>query len=81
MACMVYSRSMSRLDEYRAKAEYCREMAAKVISPLDKDAWLQEATNWRTLASLSDWEHPAAAEMNVDEIMGNARLTPIKGNR
>ena len=60
MACMVYSRSMNKLDEYHAKAEYCREMAAKVMSPLDKEAWLQEATNWRTLASLS----AAAVEMN-----------------
>ena len=77
MACMVYSRSMSRLDEYRAKAEYCREMAAKAISPLDKDAWLQEATNWLTLASLSDWEYPAAAEMNVQEIWESAAPRPL----
>jgi hypothetical protein len=64
MACMVYSRSMSKLDDYRAKAEYCREMAAKVVSPLDKEGWLQQATNWRTLAGLWDREcRRAAAEM------------------
>jgi hypothetical protein len=51
---------MSKLDEYSAKAEYCREMAAKVVGPRDKQEWLQRATNWRTLASLSD----RAADMN-----------------
>jgi hypothetical protein len=56
---------MSKLDDYRAKAEYCREMAAKVVSPLDKEKWLQQDTNWRTLAALSDREcRRAAAEMN-----------------
>ena len=56
----VYSRYVSKLDEYRAKAEYCREMAAKSIGPADKEEWLQQAAKWRTLASLSD----RAAEMN-----------------
>jgi hypothetical protein len=56
---------MSNPDDYRAKAEYCREMAAKVMSPLDKEAWLQQATNWQTLAALRDGEcRRAAAEMN-----------------
>jgi hypothetical protein len=65
MACMVYSRSMSKLDDYRAKAEYCREMAAKVMGPLDKEGWLQQAANWRTLASLADREWcRAPAEVN-----------------
>jgi hypothetical protein len=37
----------------------------KVVSPLDKQEWLQQATNWRTLASLSDREcRWAAAEIN-----------------
>jgi len=27
----------SRLDEYRAEAERCRQMAAEAISPLDKE--------------------------------------------
>jgi hypothetical protein len=45
---------MCRLDEYRVKAEYCCEMAAKVMAPRDKALWLQQATNWRTLASLSE---------------------------
>jgi hypothetical protein len=29
--------SMSKLDDYRAKAEYCRKMATKVMGPLDKE--------------------------------------------
>jgi hypothetical protein len=65
MACLIYGRSMSKPIDYRAKAEYCCEMAAKVTGPLDKEKWLQQATNWRTLASLSDREcRRAAAEMN-----------------
>ena len=56
---------MSKLDDYRTKAEYCREMAAKVVNPLDKEGWLQQAANWQTLASLADREcRAAAAEMN-----------------
>jgi hypothetical protein len=59
------SRSMSKLDDYRAKAEYCSEMAAKVLSPRDKEMWLQQATNWRTVAALSDREcRRAATEIN-----------------
>jgi hypothetical protein len=38
---------------------------AKVMSPLHKEAWLQQATNWQTLAALRDGEcRRAAAEMN-----------------
>ena len=40
----IWSFHAKRYD-YRAKAEYCREMAAKVMSPLDKEEWLQLATN------------------------------------
>jgi hypothetical protein len=52
---------MSKPDECREKAEYCREMAATVMAPQEKEAWLQQATNWRTLASLSDRECREAA--------------------
>ena len=45
---------MSERDEYRAKAKYCREMADKAISPLDKDAWLQLAADWLTMSSVRD---------------------------
>ena len=41
-----------RVDEYRAEAERCRRMAAEVISPLDKEAWLQLAAEWLSLASI-----------------------------
>jgi hypothetical protein len=45
---------MSERDEYRAKAKYCREMANKAVSPLDKDAWLQLASDWLTMSSMRD---------------------------
>jgi hypothetical protein len=60
---------MSKLDDYRAKAEYCREMAAKVVSPLDKEGWLEQATNWRTLAALSEREYRRAAAEDQMEVM------------
>jgi predicted DNA-binding ArsR family transcriptional regulator len=41
-------------DEYRAKAEYCRQMADQVLSPLDKEMWLQLAWDWSTLASVRE---------------------------
>jgi hypothetical protein len=41
-------------DEYRAKAEYCRQMADQVLSPLDKETWLQLAWDWSTLASVRE---------------------------
>ena len=41
-------------DEYRAKAEYCRQRADQVLSPLDKEMWLQLAWDWSTLASVRE---------------------------
>ena len=41
-------------DEYRANAEHCREMADRVLSPLDKQMWLQLAWDWSTLASVRE---------------------------
>jgi len=85
----VYSHSMRKRDDYRAKAEYCREMAAKVMSPLDMEEWLQQATNWRTLAALSnrDWRSAAAGindpphkkQMEDMAEIGKHCLAPIKG--
>ena len=43
----------SRMDEYRAEAERCRQMAAEVISPLDKEAWLQLAAEWLAMTSIT----------------------------
>jgi hypothetical protein len=37
-------------DRFRKQAEECREQAAKAISPLDKEAWLQVAEEWLKLA-------------------------------
>jgi hypothetical protein len=44
----------SQADEYRAKAEYCRQMANGVMSPIDKEMWLQLAADWSVLASVRD---------------------------
>jgi len=41
-------------DEYRAKAEHCRQMADRVPRPLDKEMWLQLAWDWSTLASVRE---------------------------
>jgi hypothetical protein len=37
---------MTKSDQYRAKAEECRLMAAKVTTSIDKAAWLELATHW-----------------------------------
>jgi hypothetical protein len=37
---------MTKSDEYRARAEECRHMAANVTTPIDKAAWLGLATDW-----------------------------------
>ena len=37
---------MTKSDQYRAKAEECRLMAAKVTTPIDQAAWLDLATDW-----------------------------------
>jgi hypothetical protein len=41
----------NKTDEYRANAERCRQMANKVVSPLDKEKWLQLAADWMAMAS------------------------------
>lgn len=45
---------MSQAHEYREKAERCRKMTDKVISPMDKEMWLQLAADWSQLASLRE---------------------------
>jgi hypothetical protein len=42
--------SLSDEERYRKQAEDCRQMAAKAISPLDKEAWLKLAGDWLRLA-------------------------------
>jgi len=50
---------VSERDQYRAKAKYCREMADKAISPLDKDAWLLLASDWLTASDRLDAQERA----------------------
>jgi hypothetical protein len=40
---------MGKSDDYRAKAEECRRMAAKVSTAVDQAAWLGLATDWLRL--------------------------------
>jgi len=42
----------NKTDEYRAKAEHCRQMADQVVSPMDKEMWLQLAADWLSMASV-----------------------------
>ena len=37
---------MTKSDQYRAKAEECRIMAAKVTTLIDRAAWLGLAADW-----------------------------------
>jgi hypothetical protein len=75
---------MSKRDEYHAKDEYCREMVAKLVGPRDKEQWLQQAANWRTLASLSD--RTAEPHKNQVEVIAEiwerlgAKLSKNQGN-
>jgi hypothetical protein len=46
--------TVGRSAEYRDKASRCRQMAQRAFSPLDKEAWLQLATDWLTLAAVRD---------------------------
>ena len=41
----------NKTDEYRAKAQHCRQMADQVVSPIDKEMWLQLAADWLSMAS------------------------------
>ena len=38
------------VDDYRRKARECTDMAAKVVDPADKAAWLSLAEGWLKLA-------------------------------
>jgi hypothetical protein len=46
---------MAKSDEYRAKAEECRRMAAKVSTRIDQAAWLELATDWLGLIPEPAW--------------------------
>jgi hypothetical protein len=50
---------MNKADLYRAKADECRQMAAKVSTPHDQREWLQLASAWLQLIPESP---PTAAD-------------------
>lgn len=41
-------------EEYRAQALHCRLMADQVMSPLDKNLWLELAADWMAMASMHE---------------------------
>jgi hypothetical protein len=45
---------MSGRDEYRKKAEECREGALETRAPEDKAAWLSMAEDWLRLATFDE---------------------------
>jgi hypothetical protein len=40
--------------KYRKQAEECRQLAAKAVSPVDKEAWLRVAEEWLKLATSAE---------------------------
>lgn len=45
---------MTDEERYREEAEKCRQMAEKVFSPLDKEAWLKLAEDWLRLTLMAE---------------------------
>jgi hypothetical protein len=41
-------------NTYSAKAAYCRRMAAKALTPAEKEDWLKLAADWTALAEEYD---------------------------
>jgi hypothetical protein len=54
---------MSRMEEYRQKAEQCLRFADQSDKPEQKAFWLDAAEEWVKLADLSD----AQARLSSDE--------------
>jgi hypothetical protein len=57
-------------NEYREKAKHCRQMADRVVSPIDKEMWLQLAADWLQMAAFrerSATEQFGATERDRDE--------------
>jgi hypothetical protein len=46
--------SLNDEERDRKQAEDCQQMAAKAISPVDKEAWLKLAGDWLRLAHHRD---------------------------
>lgn len=45
---------MSDADEFRKRAEECRQLAATVSNPLDRAFWLRLAQDWMNIALESE---------------------------
>ena len=42
----------NRVVEYRAQAEYCRQIANDTLIPVDGEMWLELAADWLSMASI-----------------------------
>ena len=56
---------MANSDEFRAIAQECRLMAAKVTTPIDQAAWLELATDW--LGLIPEPAHTASDRFDATE--------------
>jgi hypothetical protein len=45
---------VSHADEFRKRAEECRQLAATVSNPLDRAFWLRLAQDWMNVALESE---------------------------
>jgi hypothetical protein len=54
----VSATQMSDLQQYRQKAEECRQHALVAQSPEEKAMWLQVAQEWEKLAERAESERP-----------------------
>jgi hypothetical protein len=54
---------MTKSHEYREKADYCRQMAAKMISPIDRESWLKLAADWLLMLRLSSQSQAQAEDV------------------
>ena len=45
---------MAHADEFRKRAEECRQLAATVSNPVDKAFWLRLAQDWMNIALESE---------------------------
>jgi hypothetical protein len=50
LCAICFAMSDDDAARFRQQAEDCRQQAAKVVSPLDKEAWLRVAEEWLKLA-------------------------------
>ena len=48
------AKQLQSAEHYQAKAEQCREWAAKALTPQEKEDWLKLAAEWGAMASEVD---------------------------